>query len=225
MNLKMCLGSLIATTKTKRINQYRYKIELKIICRAVTVSGKSSAQSLGLGNRVRLDSQGTSFSQSERGRTMSYKQRWAFDLDVEDDDSCRSISDLFRMADESKASKNYDECISLLRRSTTSPTGNDEYKTLGTCMIVSSKAATFIIPFSFIVRRIAVEEAFLPVVLLDQLYAVFVLNDHALEPLRCRCNQGKVFPHCMGLTAVAVNAGCIAVSNQRIIIGRPPDIR
>lgn len=54
---------------------------------------------------------------------MSYKQRWAFDLDVEDDDSCLSISDLFRMADESKASKNYDECISLLRRSTTSPTG------------------------------------------------------------------------------------------------------
>lgn len=54
---------------------------------------------------------------------MSYKQRWAFDLDIEDDDSCRSISDLLRMADESKASKDYEACICFLRRTATSPAG------------------------------------------------------------------------------------------------------
>ena len=61
---------------------------------------------------------------------MSYKQRWAFDLDVGDDDSCHSISDLFRMADESIASKNYDACINFLRRSTTRPAGKYKWAKL-----------------------------------------------------------------------------------------------
>lgn len=54
---------------------------------------------------------------------MSNTKRWAFDVEVEGEDSYYGIRDLFRLADESKASQKYDECLDFLLRAAASPRG------------------------------------------------------------------------------------------------------
>lgn len=92
-------------------------------------------------------------------------------------------------------------------------------------MVFPPESSSLIAGLRFVVWRIAVKEALRPVILFNQFLKVFILNDNGLEPLRRNGDKREIFPHSMWLSTKAIQPGSIAITNQGIKIGRPPDIR
>jgi hypothetical protein len=92
-------------------------------------------------------------------------------------------------------------------------------------MIIPAETTALVIVFGFVIRWVRIEKTLWAVILVYQLYAVLILDNDILEPFRCRIDKREILPHGVRLTAKAVNAGSIAVADEGIIIGRPPNIR
>ena len=92
-------------------------------------------------------------------------------------------------------------------------------------MIGAGKADVFVIILGVVVRRIAVEEGFRSVILLDELFKVFVLNDYLLETSASIVDQRKVVPHRMRLRSEGIESRCVALSDDLIEIRGSPDVR
>ena len=92
-------------------------------------------------------------------------------------------------------------------------------------MILSGESYVLVVVLRVVVRRITVEERLRSVVLLDELFEVFVFDNHLLQSLTSVVDQRKVVPHRMRLRTEGVKTGCIAVSDELIEICGSLDVR
>ena len=92
-------------------------------------------------------------------------------------------------------------------------------------MILSGESYVLVVVLRVVIRWITVEEGLRSVVLLDELFEVFVFDNHLLQSLTSVVDQWEVVPHRMWLRSEGVKTGCIAVSDELIEICGSLDVR